>query len=276
MTINRKQKQAVRAFQKTHELSYLEASRLMELRKISGSVTNPTTGITYHLDINGSTLTVWWKLDGQREGYAFSFLFAWMTGYGYERQFIIEGRVKGHIVDRIKNREITEEIAWIDTKTVSMIQSFIKKMAPAWNKFSQSDLAHYRSMAKPNTAVVAYFDTYSLLGTVHYIPLPVATTYEALLESPANYMVFNTKFYDAVDALAINYGQAGATMINASSSCPTDTIQSDAEAELRFFRKHNIFSGMYPELPMLENVTWTHIHHSELTLEEFTDLGERM
>lgn len=260
MTANRKRKTAIRDFMEKYSVSYLEAARLVGERDVESWITD-SDGQEYHAHIYDSTLEVWWERPDGAGFHASHLLPTWITGFRGAKQYVIDGRVKAQAGDK----RFHSNMPWISADAVTKLREFVLSNAPAWEKISKDriDLAHRDE--KPYTVIVGAIELSTKTAVLHYYSIPKLASFEEIIEAFKNgesamQLMYNFSHYVS-ERLASELPDAlGISFIPHTEDLPSD---KDLEKEI----------VANPKLYTLDNsdisdVSWTHIHHDLVTLDE--------
>ena len=146
MTIQRKQKQEIRAFMAEHNVPYREALRLLDFQPAIWSSITDSDGTEYTIWIRGDQLDVFIAVSDTEEAVCQGSFWRWMTGNhpgdpegSYRKPFYApDGRVQS-ILGSESLYEL-DEMPWLPSSVPPLIRAYIRKNFPAWDRYTQSTL----------------------------------------------------------------------------------------------------------------------------------------
>lgn len=143
MTIQRKQKQALRAFMAEHGVSYQEALRLTDNREIEAKLTG-ADGATYWLWIREDSLELRWWVSETESATCVGSLWRWMTG-SYPGDPGFEGSrpfysADGRVQSAAGSESLHAEMPWLSASVAAQVREYILRTVPNWSSYSSSTL----------------------------------------------------------------------------------------------------------------------------------------
>jgi len=156
MTVNRKQKQAVRAFAATHKVSYSEALRLMGMSSIKVTLQSDG-GETYWAQIDTDVEVVWWVSDTESAA-AVGTMKQWMSTADPQssdwKKLASDGRVQA----AAGSPSLWGSLPYAPADVVAQVRALILKHAPSWERLTASALAIRAEDLAKEVAGVAEID----------------------------------------------------------------------------------------------------------------------
>jgi len=143
MTVNRKKKQAVRAFAATHEVSYSEALRLMGLKVIEATIQD-REGETYWVSIDYWGAEVVWWVSETESATAVGSLQQWMSTADPASSGWIRLSENGQVRAAASTPSLWDSLPFMPTDTVAAVRELIERQAPSWENPSADDLIRIR------------------------------------------------------------------------------------------------------------------------------------
>jgi len=143
MTIQRKQKQALRAFMAEHGVSYQEALRLTDSREIEATLTG-ADGTTYWLWIRQDSLELTWRVSETESATCVGSLWRWMTG-SYPGDPSFENSrplysADGRVQSVAGSESLHAEMPWLPASVAAQVREYILRAVPNWSSYSSSTL----------------------------------------------------------------------------------------------------------------------------------------
>lgn len=175
MTIQRKQKQAVRSFMAEHGVTYQEALRLTHCREIEATIRGED-GTIYSLWIEGGSLELSWQVSEAQSAVCAGSLWSWMTGSSPGDQgsepansfYDSAGRVRA----AAGSESLHGSMPWLSASVAAKVREHILRSAPSWAQYDQHTLDAIGHLVAEGDSADSYFLTRYPMA----LPQPVVLT----------------------------------------------------------------------------------------------------